>query len=104
MAESVSANPMRPPPSLASYLKNMGNDVQQQRASSEAAPSVEQQQRGSVPPSAVMATAQRELQKFKSLQERRAQVTQELQSLDMQLTKIQGALEVFHAMGILKQG
>jgi hypothetical protein len=54
-----------------------------------------------VPGSALFA-AQREVQKFKALQERRAQLVGELQNIEAQLNKTQGGLEVFQAMGVLK--
>ena len=113
LVQESSAPKMRPPPSLASYLQNMGNQVREEQKSAESfppithlpmAPNVGNSPMGNAPPPAVIATAQREVQKFKALQERRAQLTQELQSLDMQLTKTQGALEVFQAMGVLRQG
>jgi len=123
LVQESSAPQMRPPPSLASYLQNMGNQVREEQKSAESfSPthlSMAQTSSGlnsptgnatlgnspiGAPPPAVMATAQREVQKFKAMQERRAQLTQELQNLDMQLTKTQGALEVFQAMGILRQG
>jgi chaperonin cofactor prefoldin len=56
------------------------------------------------PPNSVQQAAQREIQKFKGMQERRQQLVSELQALDMQLNKTQGALEVFQAMGIIKAG
>jgi len=101
---------MRPPPSLASYLQNMGQEpatqVQQQGMQQQGV-----QQQGVQPPtqqqgpnSGVAAAAQREVNKFKALQEKRVQLTQELQALDMQLTRTQGALEVFQAMGIIRPG
>ena len=110
---------MRPPPSLASYLQNMGNEVREQQGQGPSVPQVQGTQvqastggpqvQGSSggpqgPNASLVATAQREVQKFKAIQERRSQLTQELQNLEMQLTKTQGALEVFQAMGILRQG
>jgi hypothetical protein len=118
LVQESSVPQMRPPPSLASYLQNMGNQVREEQKSAESFPSMAPTASGlnsptgnatlgnspiGAPP-AVMAAAQREVQKFKAMQERRAQLTQELQNLDMQLTKTQGALEVFQAMGILRQG
>lgn len=87
---SQSATAMRGPPSLASYLENMAKPAE----SSQSAP----------PPNSVQQAAQREIQKFKGMQERRQQLVSELQALDMQLNKTQGALEVFQAMGIIKAG
>ena len=96
---------MRPPPSLASYLQNMGQEpatqVQQQGVQQQGVQPPTQQQG---PNSGVAAAAQREVNKFKALQEKRVQLTQELQALDMQLTRTQGALEVFQAMGIIRPG
>jgi hypothetical protein len=105
---------MRPPASLASYLQNMGNELREEHRNQggSISPSMNSQTTGGQtggqstggPPAALVATAQREVQKFKAFQERRALLTQGLQNLDMQLTKTQGALEVFQAMGILRQG
>ena len=78
---------MRGPPSLASYLENMAKP-----------PAAE------APNHSVQQAAQREIQKFKGMQERRQQLMAELQALDLQLNRTQGALEVFQAMGIIKAG
>jgi hypothetical protein len=56
------------------------------------------------PNNSVQHAAQREIQKFKGMQERRQQLVGELQALDLQLNRTQGALEVFQAMGIIKAG
>jgi hypothetical protein len=79
---------MRGPPSLANYLENMGKP-----------PATE-----APPNNAVHQAAQREIQKFKGMQEKRQQLMNELQALDMQLNRTQGALEVFQSMGIIKAG
>jgi hypothetical protein len=81
---------MRPPPTMQSYLEH----VAKQGVSEQSAPN-------SVPNNAVHA-AQREVQKFKALQERRAQLVSELQNIEAQMNKTQGGLEVFQAMGVLK--
>lgn len=83
-----STESMRGPPSLASYLENMAKP-----AAAEAPPN-----------NSVQQAAQREIQKFKGMQERRQQLVAELQALDLQLNRTQGALEVFQAMGIIKAG
>jgi hypothetical protein len=101
MATDTAVAPMRPPPSLAAYLQNMGNEVREKEFSQ---PPLIPASPSTLPNSTLLATAQREVQKFKAIQERKAQLTQELQNLDMQLTKTQGALEVFQAMGIIRQG
>jgi len=54
------------------------------------------------PPNSAVFAAQREVQKFKALQERRAQLVSELQNIEAQMNKTQGGLEVFQAMGVLK--
>ncbi len=78
---------MKPPASLASYLENI--------AGTSTPPELNSQ-------SGVVQAAQRELQKFKALQERRAQIAAEMQSIELQLTKTQGALEVFQGMGVIR--
>lgn len=65
-----------------------------------AKPKVAEAQQG--PPGSAQFAAQREVQKFKALQERRAQLVGELQNIEAQLNKTQGGLEVFQAMGIIK--
>ena len=106
MASEAAVASMRPPPSLAAYLQNMGNEVREKELTTPGSfpPPNSQPFNAPTPNSSLLATAQREAQKFKAMQERRAQLTQELQNLEMQLTKSQGALEVFQAMGILRLG
>ena len=79
---------MRPPPSIQSYMEQIAK--QQPKAQDQA------------PSGSAQFAAQREVQKFKALQERRAQLVGELQNIEAQLNKTQGGLEVFQAMGILK--
>lgn len=86
MAAQPSSASMRGPPSLANYLENMAKPAE--------AP----------PINSVQQAAQREIQKFKGMQERRQQLMAELQSLELQLNRTQGALEVFQSMGIIKPG
>jgi hypothetical protein len=76
---------------MASYLENLAG----QNLAGHATPELQSQ-------SGVVQAAQRELQKFKVLQERRAQIAAEMQSIELQLTKTQGALEVFQGMGVIK--
>jgi len=110
MASEAAVASMRPPPSLAAYLQNMGNEVREKELTPGTFPPPNSPPfnappfNAPTPNSTLLATAQREAQKFKAMQERRAQLTQELQNLEMQLTKSQGALEVFQAMGILRLG
>ena len=82
---------MRPPPTMQSYLEH----VAKQGESSRPDPN-------SAPPNGAVFAAQREVQKFKALQERRAQLLGELQNIEAQMNKTQGGLEVFQAMGVLK--
>lgn len=79
---------MRAPPTIQSYMEQIAKQ-----------PKVDTAQG---PPGSAQFAAQREVQKFKALQERRAQLMGELQNIEAQLNKTQGGLEVFQAMGVLK--
>ena len=88
---------MKPPVSMASYLENIVATAGASSASASSANSASPSDMGGV-----VQAAQRELQKFKALQERRAQIAAEMQSIELQLTKTQGALEVFQGMGVIR--
>jgi hypothetical protein len=51
---------------------------------------------------ALQQLIQGEMQKFKSLQEKKASLQHELTMVDQNLMKIQGSLEVFQTMGFIK--
>lgn len=80
---------MRAPPSLASYMEGIG-----QKSVDKSKPAQ--------PPQNMQAMIQGEMQKFKMLQEKKAALQHELTMIDQNLLKIQGSLEVFQAMGLIK--
>ena len=84
---------MRPPPSMQSYLEHVAKHAKPEQTTQGAPQGV---------PGSALAAAQREVQKFKALQERRGQLVSELQNIEAQLNKTQGGLEVFQAMGVIK--
>lgn len=50
-----------------------------------------------------MAAAQNEVNKLRQLQAKRQELQQQLQSLEAQILKVQGALEVLQALGIVSR-
>ena len=100
---------MRPPPTIQSYMEQIAKQPKASEAQGSQVPQSPQMPQGphsptmpQGPPGSAQFAAQREVQKFKALQERRAQLMGELQNIEAQLNKTQGGLEVFQAMGILK--
>jgi hypothetical protein len=81
-----------PPPSLESYMQAMLKGG----GAGGAAPLASN-------PAASMA-AQTELNKLRQLQAKRTELTQQLQAVDSQIMKVQGALEVLQSLGLVTRG
>ena len=108
----------QPPPSLASYMQAIGqpptgsvNPIAAIGQNSGGGPTPQvpaaQSQAGPQNPpqlnqQALQQLIQGEMQKFKSLQEKKASLQHELTMVDQNLMKIQGSLEVFQTMGFIK--
>ena len=81
-----------PPPSLESYMQAMLKSG----GAGGVAPLASN-------PAASMA-AQTELNKLRQLQAKRTELTQQLQAVDSQIMKVQGALEVLQSLGLVTRG
>ena len=81
-----------PPPSIESYMQAM---LKQGAAASSPAT-----------PGAAMASsaAQMEVNKLRQLQAKRTELQQQMQSIDAQILKVQGALEVLQTLGFVTRG
>jgi predicted ATP-grasp superfamily ATP-dependent carboligase len=53
------------------------------------------------PPPAAAAAAHNEVNKLRQLQAKRAELAQQLQAIDSQILKVQGALEVLQSLGLV---
>jgi len=73
-----------PPPSIESYMQAM------MKGPTPAAP-----------PPAAAAAAHNEVNKLRQLQAKRAELAQQLQAIDSQILKVQGALEVLQSLGLV---
>ena len=79
-----------PPPSIESYMQAM----LKQGASSAPTPAT----------SLAASAAQAEVNKLRQLQAKRGELQQQINTVDAQILKVQGALEVLQTLGVVTRG
>lgn len=82
-----------PPPSIESYMQAM---MKQGAGPASAVPSMAT--------SIATSAAQAEVNKLRQLQAKKQELQQQMQSIDAQILKVQGALEVLQTLGIVTRG